>query len=165
MRANSLILWCTLVSSTATEAKNHCTQPPATTSSGTLTSWRKTPLRSSWTQNCLGKVPIFYTICPLQEFLQGTFLCLNPGVSLLLKTKRLRSTRIRLLSWKIHLDGKLLLLAILRMSNVVKQVPSQDDVFFNFTYRLIRHSLRRMFSYIMKHLTATEWATKYHEVA
>jgi len=46
------------------------------------------------------------------------------------------------------------------MSNVVKQVPSQDDEFFNFTYRLIRHSRRRMFSYIMKHLTATEWGTK-----
>jgi hypothetical protein len=51
-------------------------------------------------------------------------------------------SRLRLLGQKNNLDGELLLLAILRMSNVVKQTPSQDDCFFTLPYRLILHSFR-----------------------
>ena len=51
-------------------------------------------------------------------------------------------SRLRLLGQKNNLDGELLLLAILRMSNVVRQTPSQDDCFFTLPYHLILHSFR-----------------------
>ena len=51
-------------------------------------------------------------------------------------------SRLSLLGQKNNLDGELLLLAILRMSNVVKQTPSQDNCFFTLPYRLILHSFR-----------------------
>ena len=47
-------------------------------------------------------------------------------------------SRLRLLGQKNNLDGELLLLAILRMSNVVTHAPSRDDDFFTLPYRLIR---------------------------
>ena len=79
-------------------------------------------------------------------------------------------SRLRLLGQKNNLDGELLLLAILRMSNVVRQAPSQDDCFFTLPYRLILHSFRA------NHFLSggcpssckamqRQWATKYPEVA
>jgi hypothetical protein len=79
-------------------------------------------------------------------------------------------SRLRLLGQKNNLDGELLLLAILRMSNVVRQAPSQDDCFFTLPYRLILHSFRA------NHFLSggcpssckalqRQWTTKYPEVA